>query len=287
MGVLDGRRAVVTGGASGLGRSIAVALSWAGADVAVIDREHDPQAVMREIQASGRVARNYRYDLSRAPQIGELVDLIAQDLGGLDLVVNNAAVTRRTDPQEDSFAKALDDFSAMVDTNLRSYFLVGRAAVPHLVAAGGGDIINVTTDHIHTCGYPIRVSHDDAQECPWSDSPPRAPIGGIGNYDVYDATKWGIKGLTLNWARALHGSGVRVNSFGMGATDTPMVRALLGQAPSYAMNPKSVAEVLVELLAEGPNGRTGDSVELWAGHPLHLPPPSLDATIVAAQLSAI
>jgi NAD(P)-dependent dehydrogenase (short-subunit alcohol dehydrogenase family) len=108
----------------------------------------------------------------------------------------------------------------------------------------------------------------------------RPPIGGSG-FDVYDASKWGVKGLTLAWSRALASHGVRVNSIGMGPTNTPMYRAHLGAKPPppTMMEPEQIASVLVELIAEGPSGRTGDSIELWAGHPCLLPPVGLDGSL--------
>ena len=76
-------------------------------------------------------------------------------------MVNNAGVVRVTAPTTDSWEQAVDDFRSMVDVNLGGTYLVGRAAIPHLIQHGG-DIVNITTDHIHTCGYPIEVDHADA-----------------------------------------------------------------------------------------------------------------------------
>ena len=165
----------------------------------------------------------------------------------------------------------------MIDVNLGGTYLVGRAAIPHLIQHGG-DVVNITTDHIHTCGYPTAIDHADAGACGWS-TVRRPPLGGPG-FDVYDASKWGVKGLTLTWSRALAPHGVRVNSLGMGPTNTPMYRSHLGDTPPppTTMEPEQVAAVLVDLVAEGPNGRTGDSVELWAGHPCVLPPVGLDGS---------
>lgn len=76
----------------------------------------------------------------------------------------------------------------------------------------------------------------------------------------------------------------------MGATDTPMIRAHLAakraEPPANLMQPEQVAAVLVELILEGPSGRTGDSVELWAGHPCVLPSVSLEGILAAEALSA-
>ena len=144
-----------------------------------------------------------------------------------------------------------------------------------------GDIVNVTTDHIHTCGYPIALDHDDAGECPWA-AAPRPPLGGPG-FDVYDASKWGVKGLTFTWAQAL----ARTASASTGSAWGPRTRRCTAPTsatrpvPPTTMAPEQVAAVLVELLAEGPEGRTGDSIELWVGHPCVLPPVGLDGTLMA------
>jgi NAD(P)-dependent dehydrogenase (short-subunit alcohol dehydrogenase family) len=279
---LQGRRAIVTGAAQGLGRAFAVALADAGADVAVCDIQAAVKDVVPELEAHGARAVADTTDVSKPDQVAAFVSLVVAELGGLDLVVNNAGVIRVTQPTTDSLHQAVEDFRWMVDVNLGGTYLVGRAAIPHLIAAGAGDIVNVTTDHIHTCGYPVALDHADAADCPWAGAA-RPPLGGAG-FDVYDASKWGIKGLTFTWARALAPHGIRVNGFGMGATNTPMYRSHLGgkPVPPTTMEPEHVAAVLVELLAEGPGGRTGDSIELWVGHPCVLPPVGLDGTVMTA-----
>jgi NAD(P)-dependent dehydrogenase (short-subunit alcohol dehydrogenase family) len=278
---LQGRRAIVTGAAQGLGRAFAVALAEAGADVAVCDIQTSVKDVAEELQAHGARAVADTADVTKPDEVAAFVSLAVAELGGLDLVVNNAGVVRATSPTTDSLEQAVEDFRWMVDVNLGGTYLVGRAAIPHIIAAGTGDIVNVTTDHIHTCGYPIALDHADAPDCPWAGAP-RPPLGGP-VFDVYDSSKWGIKGLTLTWSRALAPHGVRVNAFGMGATNTPMYRSHLGAnpVPPTTMQPEQVAAVLVDLLAEGPGGRTGDSIELWVGHPCVLPPVGLDGTVMA------
>jgi NAD(P)-dependent dehydrogenase (short-subunit alcohol dehydrogenase family) len=283
--VLDGRRAVVTGAADGIGRSFANALFGAGAQVALLDVDPKVEDVAQSLDPSGLRAFAYRCDLTDPAAISETIDDAAAKMTGIDLLVSNAAVTRRTLPRKDDFDKALRDFDELIAVNLRAVYLAGRAVIPYLVANGGGDIVNVTTDHVHTCGYPVHVDHSDAQDCPWAGAPPRPPLGGTGDFDVYDASKWGVKGLTLSWARSLHRQNIRVNSFGMGATDTPMLRRMMGgELPTPVMAPDQVAGVLVDLVAEGDGGRTGDSVELWAGHPVTLPAPALDGRVLMGSI---
>ena len=96
--------------------------------------------------------------------------------------------------------------------------------------------------------------------------------------DAYDASKWGVVGLTLAWAAALRPAGVRVNCLCVGATDTPMLRGFLPDEPDAELvatwlRPADVAGAVRELLAEASHGRTGDCIGLWPGHPTGLPPP--------------
>jgi 3-oxoacyl-[acyl-carrier protein] reductase len=277
---LTGRRAIVTGAAQGLGRAFTVALADAGAAVAVCDV--DPLVADVEAAAWTTVA-----DVSDAHAVRAFVDGAAERLGGIDIVVNNAGVVRRTLPVTDSWEKAVDDYDAVMGANFRGAYLVGRAAIPYLVA-GGGDIVNVTTDHVHTCGYPEAVNHADAPECRWAET--RRPPLGNATFDIYDASKFALAGLTHVWARALREHRVRVNSLGMGATETPMMLRHLERKgvppPANLMKPERIAEVLVELLAEGPHGRTGDSVQLWSDHPCVLPPPSLYGRLAGVKAAA-
>lgn len=278
MSALAGRRAIVSGAAQGLGRAFAEALADAGAAVAVCDV--DP-----EVERLGAARWSAVADVSDPAAVRAFVDQAAERLGGIDIVVNNAGVVRQTSPASDDFDKAVEDYDAVVGVNLRGAYLLGRAAIPHLIR-DGGDLVNITTDHVHTCGYPEAIGHADAPHCRWAET--RRPAVGNATFDVYDASKWGAKGLTSVWALALAEHGVRVNSFGMGATETPMILAHLERKgvprPANLMSAERVADVLVELIAEGPGGRSGDSVQLWSDHPCALPPVSLEGRLLQASL---
>jgi 3-oxoacyl-[acyl-carrier protein] reductase len=278
MSALAGRRAIVSGAAQGLGRAFFEALADAGAAVAVCDV--DPA-----VERLGAARWSAVADVSDPAAVRAFADQAAERLGGIDIVVNNAGVVRQTSPAYDDFEKAVDDFDAVVSVNLRGAYLLGRAVIPHLIR-DGGDLINITTDHVHTCGYPEAIDHADAPDCRWAGT--RRPAVGNAIFDVYDASKWGLKGLTSVWALALAEHGVRVNSMGMGATETPMILAHLQRKgvprPTNLMSAECVAQVLVDLIAEGPAGRSGDSVQLWPDHPCVLPPVSLDGRLLERLL---
>jgi 3-oxoacyl-[acyl-carrier protein] reductase len=276
MSALAGRRAIVSGAAQGLGRAFLEALAEAGAAVAACDV--DPEVERLRAARWSAVA-----DVSDPAAVRAFVDQAAERLGGIDIVVNNAGVVRQTSPASDDLDKAVEDYDAVVGVNLRGTYLLGRAAIPYLIR-DGGDLVNITTDHVHTCGYPEAIDHADAPDCRWAET--RRPAVGNATFDVYDASKWGVKGLTSVWALALAEHGVRVNSFGMGATETPMILAHLERKgvprPSNLMSAERVAHVLVDLIAEGPGGRSGDSVQLWPDHRCTLPPVSLEGRLLQA-----
>src|SRR3954469_4653549 len=251
-------RALVTGSARGIGSAMAAALVAGGADV-----------VRCDVDPGGE--NECLLDVSDADAVR---DFVART-GPFDVLVNNAGVVRRTGPTN-SWDDSVAAFDDVVGTNLRGAFLVGRAVMPAMVARGSGHIVNVATDHVHTCGWPEPVDHADAPDCPFASAP--RPPGGGPSMDVYDASKWGVVGLTLSWAAALAAQGVRVNCLCVGATDTPMLRSFLAAEPDPAMvagwvRPEACAAVAVDLVNEGPSGRTGDCIGIWPGHPAVLPAP--------------
>lgn len=280
---LSQRKALITGAANGLGYAVAKSLAQAGTSVSICDKDARVIEIGEELRRFSDVVYAEVADVSQPAQVKTFVDNAALAMGGIDIVVSNAGIVRPTQPATDSFERALQDFDDVINVNLRGVYLTGRAAIPHMLATGG-DIVNITTDHIHTCGWPEHLDHTDAQECPWKDVQ-RAPVGSK-NFDIYDSSKWGIKGITNAWARALAPHKIRVNSFGMGATITPMFLNVLGDRPlpSGTMQADDVANLIVELIAEGPEGRTGDDVQVWAGHPTVLPPIGLEGRLTLSDL---
>lgn len=253
MSRLDGQVAIVTGAARGLGAAFARALAAEGCAVVVTDRLDDVAKVGVEIGGTAHVG-----DVADADHVRSVVDVTVEDHGRVDILVNNAGEVWPTGPL-DPWEKAVADYDRLMGSNCRGAFLFGRAVAPIMVANGGGNIVNISTDHVHW-----------APEC--------SRHHGHGAMDLYNASKWALNGFTFDWAKALAPHGIRVNNMCMGATDTEMLRSWVGDGadPDYIaqwMNPADTAEVLVQLIAEGPGGRTADSIGLWIGHPVVLPPP--------------
>jgi 3-oxoacyl-[acyl-carrier protein] reductase len=243
MSHVSGRVAVVTGAAQGLGAAYAVALRNAGAVVATCDVQPGCDAVV---------------DVSKATEVKAFVDGVVAMHGPIDILIANAGVCRMTSPV-DPWEQAEADFDFHIGTNLRGLYLSGRAVLPSMVANGGGHLVLICTDHT-------------ARPADW-------PYTG-GTLDSYDASKWGVLGLTISWSHALAKKGVRVNAISMGATDTDMlrnhVRVTTGKEASADtvaswMRPEQVAALVLELLEEGPSGRTGTNIPVIVGRPIELP----------------
>lgn len=248
---LAGQTAVVTGAARGLGEAFARRLAAEGCNVVVTDRLETVGNVAADIGAISHVG-----DVADATHVRSVIDATLDTHGRIDILVNNAGEVWPTGPR-DSWETATDDFDRLVGSNLKGHFLFGRAAGAAMDQ--GGNIVHISTDHVMP-GPGLDRFH------------------GHGSMDLYNAAKWAINGLTLDWARSLARQGVRVNSLCMGATDTTMLREWLGGDPDPGvvatwMQPAQVAQVLVDLLNEGPEGRTGDNIGLYIGQPCVLPPP--------------
>jgi NAD(P)-dependent dehydrogenase (short-subunit alcohol dehydrogenase family) len=280
-GFLDGKVALVTGTAVGIGNAYARALAANGARVAMCDiRANELSRLAGQMLMAGHDVLALDGDVADPGDVRRIVDATLDRFGQVDILINNAGyspVTLVTEP----LAKGVLDWQRVVGTNTKGTYLFGRALIPHMIARGSGEIVNIITDHSWNCGSPYFVDHTDAQACRWKDAP--RPTGSGPTLGVYEASKWAAFGLTLTWAKALRPHGIRVNGICMGATDTPLIREYFDWNPpaeylSTWMTCEAVAEVVMDLLREGPTGRNGDFIGLWAGHPTVLPPPSTEFT---------
>ncbi|MGI9053686.1 MAG: SDR family NAD(P)-dependent oxidoreductase [Ilumatobacteraceae bacterium] len=268
---IEGKVAIVTGAARGLGRGFADALGRSGASLALGDRLAEVRDVAADIASRhGIDARGWRRDMSEPPDVWRLVDDAVEAFGGVDILVNNAGIwapTKATDPL-DASATTFDDVFAV---NTRGVFLAGRAVMPIMLGRGDGHIVNIVTDHVYT--------------------EPQRPTGGGATMDVYDASKWALNGMTLAWAAALAPT-VRVNGLCMGATDSLMLRSLFepdgppAETVARWKRPEQLGEFLVELLEEGPSGRTGWNLPVWVDDPIVMPELTADWAMRVGTMTA-
>jgi NAD(P)-dependent dehydrogenase (short-subunit alcohol dehydrogenase family) len=186
--------AIVTGSDSGIGRATAVALARDGYDVGVTWHADEPGATATagEVRGAGRRAEVRRLDLSRADDGPPVIDALADALGGLDVLVNNAGTGDLTPFLEIDLAT----WRHVLETDLTGAFLCAQAAARRMVAAGrGGRIVNVTSIHEHV------------------------PLAGSA---PYCASKGGLGLLTKVMALELAAHGITVNAVAPGEIATPM-----------------------------------------------------------------
>jgi 3-oxoacyl-[acyl-carrier protein] reductase len=196
------KRAIVTGAGSGLGRAIAVMLAQRGASVGVIDiNEADVVETARSINSAGGKATSHQADVSQSGQFNAAMDAAISQLGGLDIMVNNAGILDgyfNADEMEES------TWRRVIDIDLTSVFLGAKRALKEMLPRGSGRIINMASV---------------------------AGLNGTGGGVAYVAAKHGVVGITKQMAVAYGARGITVNCICPGAIPTglrPHSQALLG-----------------------------------------------------------
>ena len=192
---LRGKIALVTGAQQGIGRGIALAFAREGADVAVnyLDDRAAAETVMREVHAAGRRAVLVQADVARPTDAQTMVAQVLSELGGLDVLVNNAGVY----PRVPFLEMRETDWDLVLDVNLKGGFFCAQAAARAMVAAGRrGSIINMASQAI------------------------RGAVRGV----HYSASKGGVVAMTRATALELAPHGIRVNAIAPGLTDTAQPR---------------------------------------------------------------
>lgn len=194
-GKLVGKRALITGGDSGIGRAVAVLFAAEGADVAIVylDEEEDAAETARLVEEQGRTCLRLAGDIGDPELCAEIVDGSVEELGGLDVLVNNAAEQH---PIEDFAEIDVEQVERTFRTNILSFFWMTRAALPHL--AEGSTIVN-------TASVTAYRGHDTLID--------------------YASTKGAIVGFTRALALHLADRGIRVNAVAPGPIWTPLIPA--------------------------------------------------------------
>jgi len=219
---LSGRRALVTGGATGIGRGIALGLAAAGANVAITYRSHRPEGTLEEIEAFGVRSASLEADFANmdGAAAANLVGVAVDRLGGLDILINNAGIIHR----EASVDMAVADWRRVLAVNLDAVWLLSQAAGRHMVEQRSGKIVIVSS-----------------------------VLGSQGGLQVpaYTSSKHAIIGLTRALCNEWAAHGVNVNAIAPGYTATDNTRALRDDPD------RSRA-----LLARIPAGRFADPAEM-------------------------
>ena len=223
MGTLDGKVALVTGASRGIGRGIALALARSGANVAVNYRVQAEAAeeTCEEIRQLGREFVKVQADVSVAAEVTRLIDEAMAKLGPISILVNNAGITR-PERLESISERSWDE---LIDTNLKSAFLVTQAVLPMMRKTGWGRIINISSV--------------------------AAQLGGVVG-PHYAASKSGLIGMTHAYANALAREGITVNAIAPALIETAMTDVNSRAKPDLIPvgrfgNVREVADVAVVL----------------------------------------
>jgi len=198
---LEGLTVVITGPAKGMGRAITLAVAEAGAEVALLGRDTAAiEPVAAEVAALGRRARVLACDVTDEPAVEAAIADAAESLGGLYGLVNVAGVTGPSGAK--LWQHTVADFRQLFDVNVLGSFLTMKHALPRMIAAGNGSVVNIGG----TFGFK-----------------------GVRDASLYGATKWTLRGLTKSAALEAGAAGVRVNMVSPGGVDGPRLTRQLGE----------------------------------------------------------
>jgi 3-oxoacyl-[acyl-carrier protein] reductase len=244
MGLLDGKLALVTGASRGIGKAIAVTFAKEGADVALLATDEAKlKATDDEVTAAGRRAFVRAVDLRKTDDVKAAIDAARDALGGLDVLVNNAGITK-----DQLILRMKDeDWADVIDVNLTGMFRVTKAATRHLMKSKAGRVINVTSI-----------------------------VGLMGNagQSSYAASKAGIVGFTKSLARELASRAVTVNAIAPGFITTDMTASMTDEQKKELAEriplgrtgaPEEVAHVAAFLASDRAAYVTGEVIKVDGG----------------------
>ncbi len=250
MNALKKKVALITGGASGIGRATAMLFAREGAAVVIADiNAQGGEEVVQEIKSTGRKALFVACDVTQAEDCQRAVEAAVTTFGGLDILFNNAGIIRRADVLHTTET----EWDRVMEVNVKSIFLMSKYAIPQMEKRGGGAIINTSS------GWGLK---------------------GGGNAVSYCASKGAVTNMTRAMAIDHGRQGIRVNSVCPGDTDTPMLRneaRQLGQPEQEFMaeaaarplgrygTPEEIAETVLFLASDAASYITGAALVVDGG----------------------
>ncbi|WP_020065661.1 3-oxoacyl-ACP reductase FabG [Paraburkholderia caledonica] len=193
---LNGKVAIITGAGQGIGAATALKFASEGAVVIACDMNLDAVATVAHLcREAGGKADAFAVDVTNRTQVDEMVAKVRGTYGRIDVVVNNAGITRDARLQK----MTLQQFDDVIDVNLRGVFHTAQAVVDTMIEQGSGVILNASS-----------------------------VVGVYGNYGQtnYAAAKFGVIGFTKTWSRELGPKGIRVNAVAPGFIDTPILKTI-------------------------------------------------------------
>ena len=244
MGRLDGKVAIITGGASGIGKKTAEIFSKEGAAIAIFDVNRDAlNQTEKEIRDNDGKCNGYIADVTNFEDVTEKVKEVIEDFGEIDVLVNNAGITR------DNFLTKMeiDDWNKVIAINLTGTFNCAKAVAPYMMEKNKGNIVNVSS--------VVGV------------------YGNIGQTN-YAASKAGVIGLTKTWAKEFAKKGIRVNAVAPGFIKTPMtdkvpekvLEIMISKTPMGRMGESlEVANAILFLASEESSFTTGHILHVDGG----------------------
>lgn len=243
--LLNGKTALITGAARGIGRSIALAFAAEGADVAFTDLNYDEnmQSLEKEIDAYGRKGKGYVSDASNFESSETLVDQVVQDFGKVDVLINNAGITR------DNLLMRMteSDWDLVIRVNLKSVFNMTKAVQKYMLKQRSGSIINMSS--------VVGVSGNAGQS-------------------NYSASKAGLIGFTKSVAQELGSRNIRCNAIAPGFIETEMTAKLSPEVREAWINdiplkragkPEDVAKAAIFLASDLSDYISGQVLQVCGG----------------------
>lgn len=246
-GKLTGKKAIITGGDSGIGRAVAIAFAREGADVLIsyLSEEKDAKETAKWVKEAGRKAVLVSGDISEEAHCKKIIDQAVKEFGQIDILVNNAAFQMSRESLQDIPSKEWD---YTFRTNIYAMFYLCKAAEPHM--RPGSTIVNTTSVNAYK---------------------PRPTLL------AYAATKGAIQNFTANLAQLLAEKGIRVNCVAPGPIWTPLIPATMPEedVKNFGKNvplkragqPAELAATYVLLASEDSSYMTGSTVQITGGTP--------------------